>query len=339
MNFIAYKQKIPCSDRRQWPFCPLLLQKLHWWIHMPGSSDHHAPPPGTRDIHSFILVAEEQNFRRAAERLHVDQSALTRRIQNLETKLGYLLFTRTTREVTLTEAGQVLFERSRHILQNLQQATEIARLAANGKTGRIRVGYMSFAANRILPEAIRKFTARYPDVIVEPRYLNTQAQKVALSRNEIDAGFLLGPFDHTQFRSAEVSSEKLVALVSAKHTLAGRQSVTIREIAAQPLVLGTVGEWDAFRTLIRDLFSGEGITLADAIRYEAPDTNGILGMVASGLGVTLYSGGIRGFEPRSITCLPIRDSALSIGTVLCWNKSRLTPQTEGFISMARDFSS
>ncbi len=296
---------------------------------------HPASPPNTRDIQAFILVAEEQSFRRAAERLHVDQSALTRRIQNMETKLGYQLFMRTTREVNLTEAGRILFDRARHVLLSLQQATEIARQTALGKTGRVRIGYMSFAANRILPEAIRAFTARHREVIVEPCYLSTQAQKVALSRNEIDAGFLIGPFNHAQFAGEEIASDELVALVSAGHRLAGRTSVTIGDIASEPLVLGTVGEWDAFRALIGDLFSAEGARLGEIIRYEAPDTNGLFGMVASGLGVTIYSGGLRGFEPRNIVCLPLRDCSVRISTVLCWNRARLSRQAAAFIATAK----
>ncbi len=294
-------------------------------------------PPGTRDIQAFLLVAEEQNFRRAAERLHIDQSALTRRIQNLETLLGYKLFRRTTREVSMTAAGEIFFERTRDIMQNLQRATEIARQASTGKTGRIRIGYMSFAASRILPESIRKYTERFPEVSVETRYLNTQAQKIALSRNEIDAGFLLGPFDHAQFRSRLISSEELVALVSKTHPLAKKASLTLAELAAEPLVLGTMGEWDFFRYLIRDLFSAESANLPDLIRYEAPDTPGLLGMVASGLGLTVYSDGIRGFEPRNITCLPIDGCNLRIETLLCWNPARLSPTASGFVSMAGEF--
>ena len=115
-------------------------------------------PPSTRDLQAFIAVAEELSFRRAAERLNMDQSALSRRVQNLEDQLGFPLFFRTTRQVSLTEAGKVLFENSRFMLKNLLRATEIARSASTGKRGSIRIGYMSFSATELLPESVRRFS-------------------------------------------------------------------------------------------------------------------------------------------------------------------------------------
>ena len=143
----------------------------------------------TRDLQAFMAIAEELSFRRAAERLFIDQSALSRRIQNLEEGLGYQLIFRTTREVVLTEAGRLFYEEIAPPMQALARAADVARVAAEGKTGRLRLAYMSFAATEVMPRVIRDFAGAFPDVALELRYLRTQAQKLAISRGEVDAGF------------------------------------------------------------------------------------------------------------------------------------------------------
>ena len=120
----------------------------------------------TEAIQPFMAVAEELNFRRAAERLHVDQSALSRRIQRLEAQVAFDLFVRSTRAVRLTEAGRVFYEESRQTLDQLGEAVDRARRVAEGKAGHLRIGYMAFAAIEAMPRAVRAFRAAHPDVSV-----------------------------------------------------------------------------------------------------------------------------------------------------------------------------
>src|SRR5919199_3131025 len=98
----------------------------------------------TEALQSFMAVAEELNFRRAAERLHLDQSALSRRIQKLEAQVGFELFVRSTREVRLTEAGRSFYDDNLATLARLQEAMTRGRRIAEGKTGHLRIGYMAF---------------------------------------------------------------------------------------------------------------------------------------------------------------------------------------------------
>jgi DNA-binding transcriptional LysR family regulator len=120
---------------------------------------------GLELVYSFIVVAEELNFRRSAERLNVDQSALTRRIQKLEHILRFSLFERTTREVSLTSAGRTFYEENVRLLQNYGQSVESARRVADGKTGVLRIGYMAFAATELMPDAVSRFRRAHPYTI------------------------------------------------------------------------------------------------------------------------------------------------------------------------------
>lgn len=288
--------------------------------------------PNSRDIEAFNVVAVELSFRRAAERLAIDQSALSRRIRQLEEMLGYQLIRRTTREVSLTAAGEVFHERTRLMSEDIAKAVRAAEVAAEGKSGTLRVGYMSFAAIEIMPSIVREFTSRYPDIDLELQYVRTQGQKIELARNNLDIGFMLGPFAHPQFEVRQLVSEPPVAILSADHRLATRSSLTLAEIAAYPLVLGNTAEWDSYRLIVDDMFSKEGLTIS--VSYEASNALGILGLVSSGLGISIYSQGIVKFQPRTIMTKPIADCDDRISTLLTWNRAYKTPALMNFVEIA-----
>ena len=290
-------------------------------------------PLNSRDLQAFMAIAEELSFRRAAERVFIDQSALSRRIQNLEESLGYQLIFRTTREVTLTEAGRVFYEEIAPAMQSLVRAAEIARVAAQGKTGRLRLAYMSFAASHVLPLAIKDFSGQFPDVALELRYLRTQAQKLAISRGEIDAGFMLGPFQNPQYDQVTMASEPLVAVIPEDHPLASCEEVGLPDLAAQKLILGSHDQWDFFRLLIGDLFSAAGLTTE--VAYEPSNTLGILGLVANGLGVSVYAESIRRLRPEGVVFRPIRNCPARLQTILCWNRANQSPALRNLVARIR----
>src|ERR1700722_7509527 len=113
-------------------------------------------------LHTFCVVAEELSFRRSAERLNLDQSALSRRIQKLENGLGFKLLERTTREVALTQAGQSFYRDNTLLLTRYAETIEGARRIAEGKVGHLRIAYMSFAATKLMPSAVERFRQAHP---------------------------------------------------------------------------------------------------------------------------------------------------------------------------------
>lgn len=289
--------------------------------------------PSSRDIEAFNVVAVELSFRRAAERLAIDQSALSRRIRQLEEILGYQLIRRTTREVSLTQAGEIFHERTRMIGAEIERAAHAARIAAEGKRGQLRVGYMSFAAIEWMPKAVAAFSKEYPDIDLELRYIRTQGQKIELSRNAIDLGFMLGPFSHPQFETLKVESEPLVAILPMEHRLATRPQVRLEDLAAYPMVLGSMGEWDFFRTFVADAFAQVGQQIN--VRYEASNAMGILGLVGSGMGVSVYPQSIERFQPRTIMIRPIADCTARVETLLVWNRAYKNPALLNFVKTVK----
>lgn len=284
-------------------------------------------------LQSFMAVAEEFNFRRAAERLHVDQSALSRRIQKLEAQLGFDLFSRSTREVRLTEAGRVFYTENLRTLAHIKESIGNARRVAEGKTGLLRIGYMSFAAIDVMPRVVRAFRSLHPDISIQITYVRTQGQKLALARDEIDVGFMIGPLLHQDFATLKVSEEPLVAVLPMTHWLVTRTKVFLRDLAECEIILGDYVQWDSYRIVIDDLFSAKGLILRPAL--EASSTMGILGLVAANLGVSVYPEGLRRFQPRKVVMKDIEDCDRHIETVVAWRKNRSDVALSQFVQCCR----
>ena len=142
------------------------------------------------DLHYFVAVAEELHFRRAAERLHMTQPALSRQIRALETEVGVLLLQRTQRQVQLTVAGKIFLAEARAILQRTEQAVQLTQRAARGEIGQLKISFVAPALRGILPTIIRVFRDRYPDVQLLLSEKRTQEQVEAFHTHQIDVGVL-----------------------------------------------------------------------------------------------------------------------------------------------------
>jgi DNA-binding transcriptional LysR family regulator len=292
-------------------------------------SDHF----GIENVHSFITLAQELSFRRAAERLHLDQSALSRRIQKLEATLGFRLLERTTREVRLTQAGRSFYDDNADLLRGYESSIQLARRIAEGKLGSLNVGYMAFAATELMPAAVARFRQAHPHVDLKIRYIRTQGQKIALANDEIDLGYMIGPFDHSDYHSLTLSIEPLYVVTPRNHALLRLPVVTPADLAMQDIILGDTHEWEEYRWRLANLFSAEGISLNIAI--EASNTLALLGLVAAGLGVTIYPESLIGFLGRNVEVRPIMHPLFRIRTVLAWKRSNRSRQVREFVDVAK----
>lgn len=292
------------------------------------------PEAGLELTQSFIVVAEELNFRRSAERLHLDQSALSRRIQKLEHILGFALFERTTREVSLTPAGRSFYEENARLLQTFVRSAHTAKLIAEGKTGSLRLAYMAFAATELMPYAVSRYRRLYPHVDVNLRYIRTQGQKLALAHDEIDVGYMIGPFDHSDFHSLLLTADPLYLVTPRNHRLTRLHEVRPSDLAEEDLILGDMIEWEAYRWRLNDMFSAEGVPLNT--RLEASNTLALLGLVAAGLGVTVYPESLIGFLGRSVEVRPIMHPDFRIQTVLVWKRTNRAKAVRHFVEVAKN---
>lgn len=289
--------------------------------------------PEIEALRSFSTVAEELNFRRAAERLGIDHSALSRRIRDLEHRLGFQLFERSTREVKLTDAGAVFLAENATILHALQRSVDNARLVADGRAGVIRIGYMSFAAAGLLPALIARFQKIRPDVRFQLTYLRSHGQKEALTRGDIDIGLMIGPWETDMFDAVRLAADPLCVYYCRSWSLARRTFLHVRDLSGQPLIMGSLDQWDLYRWMLDDLFLRHGIV--PNVVLEASSISGMLGLVQAGLGISVFPKSIEPLCPPGIRSRVLRGCDLVIETVgvAARNPPSLVRQ---FMAMLRD---
>lgn len=290
------------------------------------------PLDGLELTKSFLVVADELSFRRAAERLNVDQSALTRRIQKLETIFGFALFERTTREVALTPAGRVFYEENARLQQSFVNSVSAARLVAEGKTGTVRLAYMTFAAPDLMPKAVTAYRHRYPDVDLRLSYLRTEGQKLALARDEVDLGYMIGPFDHSEYHCRPIRRERLFVIVPLGHRLADRDVVEPVELVNEKMIFGDLHEWETYRWHVSRLLASRGVGLQ--IGTEASNVLAMVGLVKSGLGVTICPASLVGYFGSGTVALPVGDDDFEIETALVWKRANRARAVLNFIQIA-----
>ena len=185
-----------------------------------------------RHLRYFVAVAEELNFSRAAERLHMAQPPLSAAIRQLEGELGTQLLLRTTREVRLTDAGSSFLDGARRTLAELERAERDARRAAAGELGRLHLGFSWSARFETLPALGQAFRAARPDVELLTEEMWNGRMLTALASGTIDAAVALCPEIAAEFSYEVIRTEQVLALVADRHPLADRDEVELAELAA-----------------------------------------------------------------------------------------------------------
>jgi DNA-binding transcriptional LysR family regulator len=187
--------------------------------------------PELRHLRYFVAVAEELNFSRAARRLRMAQPPLSAAIRRLEAELGTELFRRSTREVTLTEAGRVLLDGARRTLAEADRALTATRRAGAGELGRLRIGFSWSARFETLPALGRAVKAEEPDVELISEELWNARMNDALRAGTIDVAIALCPELGDGVVHATIRSERVVALLGSTHPRAGDGPVRLAELA------------------------------------------------------------------------------------------------------------
>jgi DNA-binding transcriptional LysR family regulator len=190
-----------------------------------------------RHLRYFIAVAEELNFSRAARRLQMAQPPLSVAIRQLEQEIGAQLFTRTSREVRLTEAGEALLAGARRTLAEADAAVTSAQRAAEGKEGTLRIGYSWSARFEIVPAVGSAYSARFPDVELVAEELWNARVVEALRAGAIDVAISLCPEVAGELSREPVRLEAVIALLGSSHPLAGAESLELAALAEEEFLI------------------------------------------------------------------------------------------------------
>lgn len=190
--------------------------------------------PDVRQFQYFLGVAEELNFTRAAERLNVVQQSLSTAIAQLEALLNIKLFERTTRSVTLTDAGAAWLPYARDALAAADRAAEAAQDLAAGRTGRLHVGLAATAALDITPRLLRAFAERYPLVELGTQHFDFEDPSGGLHERRTDVAIVRPPFSDHGLELRVIGAEARYAVMAADHPLADRPALDFADLAREP---------------------------------------------------------------------------------------------------------
>lgn len=186
-------------------------------------------------LDQFVVLARTKNFTRAAEELHLSQSALSRAIQKLEDQLGQPLFERKPREVVLTELGELLLQRAKHILQLMEDT--FSELSEAGRRGRIRLGAIPTIAPYFLPSLLSSFAKKYPDIAVLVQEDTTENLIKRCHHGEIDLAILALPLVAKNLEVEALFEEELLLVVPVGHPLAASKTLPIDAVEGFPFVM------------------------------------------------------------------------------------------------------
>ncbi len=287
-----------------------------------------------KHLATFVAVAEELNFHRAAERLATTQPAVSRMVQELEARLSVMLLERTTRSVRLTEAGRYLLAEARDILQRMEVAEHYTRMLDSGAKGTLRIGYTTITGHSLVPDISREFRNDNPEVKLELSYHSSPAQRDLIIRDQIDIGFLVGSFKSSEIETRPVATHSVVALLRPDNPLCARKELTVADLVSQPIVIGTDAEWPTFRRIVLDMFQKEGHILSAS--QEATSLLGILGLVTAGMGITIFCGLPRFCGAEAIVSRPIRTkSPVIVETHVAWKRSKTSRTIRRFVETSQ----
>jgi len=290
-----------------------------------------------RQMRYFLALAEERNFGRAAERLHMAQPPLTRQIRALEEELDTLLFIRTPKGVELTEAGQTLLDEVPNLLGLAQRARERTRLAGQGLTGRLEVGIFGSGVLDVIPRILARFHADRPDVRISLMNLTKAEQLDALRDRRISVGFnrLVPPADDLVVET--VLRERLVVALPEAHPLCAHAELRIRDMDGLPLILYPKAPLRGLAQEVEAAFRAEGARLR--VEQEVEDVLTSVALVASGFGLCVTTASAASLRLPGVAYRPLRcDSLRDIELSCLHRRGDPSPILAAFLSVVRDFA-
>ena len=285
-----------------------------------------------RRLRYFVVVAEEQNFSRAAERLNMAQPPLSEQIKRLEEAIGTKLFDRSSRGASLTEAGKVLLPEARRLLVQVDQTTRMVRRAGNGEVGRLMLGFVPSASNSVVPPILSNFRERYPDVQLYLQEMNPDGLVDGLHEGRLDISFLYLPFQDAALSVESVSREPLVVALPETHRLAEEEEVDLSDLARQPFVLPARWRMPGLLWQVMTACREAGFE-PEAVQKEVWLMQTIVGLVAGGIGVALVPASLRNLPRAGVAYKTIRGLSPTVEMGAIWRRDDRNPVVRSFLSV------
>lgn len=290
-----------------------------------------------RQLKYFLVVADELNIGRAAERLHISQPPLTRQMKSIEEELGVTLFVRTAKGVELTQAGEMFKVEANSIRMLVEGAIDRVQRVGEGKLGRLDVAIFGSAIYDIIPKLLQAFQQKYPGVSIVLHTMTKSEQVEALRQRRITVAFNRLTHDEPDISRELVTKEALYAVVPHNHALADAAAISLKRLVESPLVL--------FPNVGRPNFIDHVIALCKEhaltaeISQQVGDAVTGIALVARGFGVSLIpESAARALTVEGARFLPLEDAPNAVVDVSClYRATDQSPLLKAFLEVVRHY--
>lgn len=285
-----------------------------------------------RHLHSFLALAEELHFGRAAARLGIAQPPLSRHIQQLEAEIGTPLFERTPRAVRLTAAGEALRTRVKSHVEGIATAVNASRMAAAGHTGRLQVGFTSNLSYVLLPRTLERLKEVAPQAAFDLHEMSTDPQVQALRSGELEVGLVALPIAEPELIQRRLFQDPLVVVMPNGHPLTKGESVSFGQLNNFPFVMCPRYRRSGFQHAIMERCNAAGFE--PRVVQEVEGKTLMYELVARGVGVSIVPQSSSHGRREGFVYLPISDPVEPVEMAAVWRKESDSPLRRVFVDTA-----
>ena len=284
-------------------------------------------------LKTFLAVAQERSFSRAAAKVHRTQPAVSQAIRRLENDLGEQLFDRSSKSGTLTDAGRVLHNYGQRLVRLAEETESAMRELRDLQRGRVLIGANEAAVHTLLP-LIARFRERFPDIAIDVRRVPARQIAVEVQQGSLDFGALTFHPSEAGLLEIPVGTDELVLLVHPAHALASRRQVSMEELASEPLVAHN--DPSPARERVLRLFEQRHIALRMVIAL--PSLDGIKRAVEMKLGVALLPRrcAITEIANGRLVGVPVAGISRKRQVTLVCRRAHRSHASDAFLNMAQE---
>lgn len=291
-----------------------------------------------KELQSFLIVAEEQSFSKAAIRLHVAQPALSLRIKGLEEKLGAKLFERTTRSVGLTNAGHVFYSKVKGIMFELAQAVAETQSASRGESGVLRIGYTKRGSFFLVPALLRRLSTELPKLRLDIHNPLATGELYTLVRNgSLDLALTYLHDEHDpQLNFEKLAESEMVAVLPAAHPLSKKKMLDVQRLSEEQFVGYPAMGGYHLRGVMEEICVDAGFRAS--VVKESADTHALLYLVATGSYVSILPLEVEDLQVEGVVYKKMKASRVIANHGVIWLKSNHNPALSLALSMLRELA-
>jgi DNA-binding transcriptional LysR family regulator len=278
-----------------------------------------------RHLRYFVAVAQEKNFTRAAERLHIAQPPLSRQIQLLEEELGVQLLDRDSRPLRITDAGRLFLDQALQILERAEALRASMQQLKVGRRPRFVIGFVASTIYAALPHMIRQFRAAAPDVELSLVEMVTLEQIAALKDGRIDVGFGRIRFDDPAVRRDVLRDERLIVALPRSHYLVAQEApIALADLVDEPLILYPRAPRPGYADQVISLFRDRG--LQPNVAHEARELQSAIGLVAAEVGLAIVPESVQRLKHDDVAYRKLDDPHMTSPIIMSRRTDDHSPQ-------------